>query len=222
MLRPTVRAASPALIAGVLATIALLTQPGCLGLVANLAHAVGADKVPAEYKGLKDQKVAVVTVSDSSPYAEDRSARSLNDLVTEILNREIKDIEVIRSEKIDDWRDRNGWDEADYVAIGKGVGATRVLAIELSGLRLREGPNLYRGHADVSVEVIDVATGDREYRKTIEDFTFPRNAAQDAGNVSESKFRRMYLAMVARQVTRLFHSYDLTDDFALDSKFGTF
>ncbi len=221
---PTVRLARlvPAVVGVILVALVLATQSGCLGLVANLAHAVGADKVPAEYKGLSEQKVAIVTFSDASPFGEDRSARSLSDSITEILDREVKEIEIVRSEEIDDWRDRNGWDQADFLAIGKGVDATKVLAIELSGLRLREGPNLYRGHADVSLEVIDVATGAREYRKSLDDFTFPRNAAQDSGNMTESKFRRIYLGILARQVARLFHPYDLNEDFALDGKFASF
>lgn len=209
-------------IAILLVATGLLTQTGCLGLVANLAHAVGADKIPAEYKGLQSQKVAIVTFSDASPFGEDRSARSLSESVSEILAREVKGIELIRPETIDDWRDRNGWDQADFAEIGRGVGAAKVVGIELTGLRLREGPNLYRGHADVTVQVIDVESGSREYQKTLEDYTFPRNAAQDSAGISETKFRRLYLGMLARQIARAFHAFDMSDDFALDSKFGTF
>lgn len=210
------------IVAGTIAAIAVSTQTGCMSLFANLAHAVGADKIPAEYEGLREQSVAVVTMTDASPYSEDRSARSLTEMVTEILDREVKEIEIVRAEKVDDWRDRNGWDETDFRAIGEGVEASRVVAIEITGLRMHEGPNLYRGHADVSVEVLNVESGETEYRKMLEDFTFPRNAAQDSGSISESKFRRIYLSVLSRQIARLFHPFDMNDDFALDSTLARF
>ncbi len=209
-------------VAGTLVAIAVVTQTGCMSLFANLAHAVGADKIPAEYEGLREQKVAVVTLTDASPYSEDRSARTLTEMVTEILNREVKEIDLVRSERVDDWRDRHGWDETDFLAIGEGVEATRVVAIEITGLRMHEGPNLYRGHADVLVEVLNVESGETEFRKQLDDFTFPKNAAQDSGSVSESKFRRLYLSVLSRQIARLFHPFDMSEDFAIDGKLARF
>lgn len=200
----------------------LATQPGCLNLVANLAHAVGADKIPAEYEGLKEQRVAVITLSEASQFKEDRSARTVSRRLAEILDQEVRQIDLVREEEIEDWRDRNGWDQTDFLAIGQGVGANKIVAIELVNLRLREGPNLYRGHADVTIRVLDAETGDTEYRKTLEDYTFPRNAAQDATSTSESKFRRMYLEMLARKIARSFHPYDLNEDFALDGAIASY
>ena len=211
------RASVSSIVAAMLvAGIMLTTQPGCLGLVANLVHAVGGDKIPAEYEGLEGSKVAVVTITDSSQYSDDASARILSRKLGEIITREIKEVRLVREDQIEQWRDTNGWDAIDFLSIGRGVEAEKVIGIELGGLRLRDGATLYRGRANVMVTVMDVKTGDIVYQRDLEEFTYPVNAGQYTSETNDSRFRKLYLTMLAQKIARIFYPYDLSETFALD------
>ena len=199
----------------------LFTQSGCLGLYSNLMHAVGADKVPAEYEGLEDSRLAIVTVTDSSQYSNDTSARILSRRVGEILTGEVDGIQLVREDLIEQWRDSHGWDSIDFVAIGKGVKAEKLLSIELTNLRLRDGATLYRGRADVTVSVIDVATGKILYRRELEEFTFPTSAGQYTSETTEPRFRKLYLNMLATQISRSFHPWDFNETIAIDGSIAS-
>ncbi|TWT76662.1 hypothetical protein CA13_71590 [Planctomycetes bacterium CA13] len=197
----------------------LVTQTGCLGLVANLVHAVGADKVPADYKDskeLEDSRLAIVTIADNSEYSDNISARLLSRYVGEILLRELDDVKLVREDEIADWRDSNGWNNVDFAEIGKGVKAEKVLGIELRNLRLRDGATLYRGRADASVTLIDAATGEVLYRRDLDEFTYPVSAGQYTSETNETRFRKLYLGMLAQQIGRSFHPYDFSETIAID------
>lgn len=193
-----------------------LLLTGC-GMVSNLMHAAGVDMIPAECTTLEDQTVAIVTVTDSSQYSDDVTARELSHKVGEVLTQEVDDIVLIREDKIEEWRDVNGWDQTDFVAIGKGVGADKVVGIEVSNLGLRDGATLYRGRADVRIKVIDIEKEGVEYSRSLDEYTFPTVAGQYTSETTESKFRKLYLGMLAKEIGRSFHPYDMTDRFALDS-----
>ena len=198
-----------------------LIPTGCLGIASNLMHAVGADMIPAEFEGLEDMTVAVVTASDSSQFANPLAAQELSRKVGEILINKIDDITLVRADKIEHWRDINGWDALDFRDIGEGVAADKVIGIELASLRLRDGATLYRGRADVTVSVTDVATGKVEYTKSFDEFTYPTIAGQYTSETTETKFRKLYLSMLAKEIGRVFHPYDMTDRIAADSKIAS-
>ncbi len=207
---------APLLLASILC-LGLTTQTGCLGLLSNLMHAAGADKTPAAYEGLSDSRVAVVTLTENSAFSDDVSARILGKNVMQWLRTEIRDIELVREDKIANWRDTHGWDQVEFDEIGRGVDADKVLAIEVTNLKLREGATLYRGHADVSITVIDAKNGDILWSKEIEDFTYPNTAGVYTNETTESGFRKLYLGILAKRVARNFYPFDARDDFALDS-----
>lgn len=196
--------------------VAALLQTGCLHM-ATLMHAAGLDMIPPEYDELKENTVAVITVSDSSQYYNDVAARELTRRVSEILTKQVKGVQLIREDKVEEWRDVNGWDAVDFAEIGKGVEAQKVLGIELSNLRLRDGATLYRGRSDVVVNVIDVETGTIEYTRSLEEFTYPTVAGQYTSETTEPRFRKLYLGMLAQEIGRSFHPYDMTDRIAMDS-----
>lgn len=200
---------------GLLAGIALLPA-GC-GVMSNLIHASGADMVPAKYEGLEDSTVAIVTVTDSSQYSDDIVARELNSRLAEILTQKVDDVRLVRADKIRQWRDVNGWDAIDFQAIGEGVKADKVVGIEVSGMKLREGPTLFRGTSDVVIKVIDVDTGTVDFVDQLDEYIYPTMAGQSATETSESRFRKLYLSMLAQEIGRSFHPYDSIDRIALDS-----
>jgi hypothetical protein len=199
-----------------LLAVGVLLLSGC-GMVSNLMHAAGVDMIPAECTTLEEMTVAIVTVTDSSQYSDDVTARELSRRVGEVLTKKVDKVILIREDKIEEWRDVNGWDKLDFLAIGKGVNADKVLGIEVSNMGLRDGATLYRGRSDVRIVVIDVENEGEEYRRSLDEYTFPSVAGQYTSETTESKFRKLYLSMLAKEIGRSFHPYDMTDRFALDS-----
>ncbi|WP_246112800.1 hypothetical protein [Allorhodopirellula solitaria] len=194
----------------------LTTQAGCLGIVSNLMHAVGVDRIPPEYEGLEESKVAIVTMTDQSQYSDDVAARLLTRKVSNILSMEVKDMTLVHDEAIQQWRDTHGWDKIDYLEMGKDTKAEKLLAIEMTDLRLRDGATLYRGRAAIMITVYDIEAEKVVFRKEIDEFTYPVQAGQYTSETTETKFRKLFLSMLSRQICRTFHSYDFADTVALD------
>lgn len=196
----------------------LLAQTGCINLIANLIHAVHGHNVPAEFEGLQDKKVAVITVTDTSLYSDDTSARMLTRYISETMINEVKGIKLVREDEVAQWRDTQGWDAIDYVALGRGVKADKVVSVELTDLRLREGQTMYRGHARVVITVHDVASGNREFRRSLDEYTYPVTAGVFTTETTEDKFRRTFLHMLGKRIARHFHPYDFRDGVASDAQ----
>lgn len=199
----------------------LATNTGCIALFANLMHAIHGNMLPAEYSGLEEQRVAVVCLTDTGFRSSAESSILVNNLHAD-LSMNVKDIEVVRHSEIEQWLDVHGIQDSDYVEIGKGVKADKVLAVEISGLKLKEGQTLYRGYADVTVTVYDVPNGQIRYRKTIPEFTFPTTGGKPVTETSESKFRSYFLAVITRRIASLFYEVDATRDYALDATASSF
>lgn len=206
----------PAVLAVLLLACLMLTQPGCLGITSNLMHMVGADMIPPQFEGLEENRLVIVTSTESSHYKDDVSAQILSKSVGAILTQKVDDVKLVRQSEIDQWRDRFGWENNDLVALGKEVEADKVVAIELDNVKLRDGKSMFRGSADVVVTVYDCETGDELYRREMDDYTFPRTAGQHITETTEANFRKVYLGMLASEIGRSFHAYDLSDTFALD------
>ena len=201
----------------------ILSQAGCaIPFAANLLHAVGADLVPAEYEGLEEKTVAIITATDGSQYSQDVVAREMNRMIGAIVSKEIEKMTLVRQDQIDQWRDVHGWDENDFAEIGRGVSADKVIAIEISDLRLQEGATLFRGRCEAQVQVIDVATGEVEFTRRLDDYTYPKLAGQDITETTESRFRKLYLSMLSKEIARSFHRYDLTEQYAADSAIASY
>lgn len=204
-----------------LASSVLLTQTGCLGLLSNLMHAVGADRIPPEYDGLAKSKVAIVTMTDQSQYSDDVAARLLTRKVSDVLSMEVKEMTLVHDETIQKWRDTHGWETIDYLAMGKDIKADKLLAIEMTDMRLRDGATLYRGRAAIMITVYDIATEKVVFRKEIDEYTYPVQAGQYTSETTETKFRKLFLTMLSKQISRTFHSYDFADTVALDASLAS-
>jgi len=196
---------------------ALGISVGC-SLVPHIAYVAGGTMTAAQYKGLEEARVAVVCVSDGSSYGAGNESERLARGIAKILQERVPDIDVVRWSEIADWIDRKGWDEIDYREVGRGVKADRVVAIDLTGFRVREGGSLFKGHADLIVTVFDMTKGGQEvFRKEITDFTFPSTGPTHATDTNESKFTGQYLRVLAREVAKHFHQYDMIDEYGSTS-----
>ncbi|SMP53904.1 hypothetical protein SAMN06265222_104169 [Neorhodopirellula lusitana] len=194
----------------------IVTQSGCIGLMSNLIHAVGGDKVPAECPALKNSKVAIVVMTDQSQYTDDIAARLLVRKLGGVLKTEVDKFELVREEVVQQWRDVHGWDNVDYLEMGKGVEAEKLLVVELTDMRLRDGATLYRGRANVHLKVFDIEEEEELFTKDIDEYTYPVNAGQYTSETTEPKFRKLFLDMLSKKIARNFHPYDFADTVALD------
>ncbi len=192
---------------------------GCVGFPAQIMNVInGGHKIKAEFPDLEDKRVAVVSVSNSSSCGPNTVCTMLSRSVSAILEDEVKNIEMIHQDVVADWVDTNGWDQMDYREIGEGVDAEMVLAIELDGFRLHEGRTLYRGQADVTITVYDMTDGGKvAFRQELLEFSFPRNGARHTTEISEARFRRLFVTVLARDVAKYFHDYLYEDDFGIDA-----
>lgn len=195
---------------------------GCVNLAANLLHAVHGNNRPAEFEGLQGKRVAVVCSTDSG-LGSDATNSILTNNIQAALSMNVEDIKMVRSSEIDKWLDGHGWDESDYVEIGKGVKADRLLAIEVLNMDLMNGQTLYRGQADVTVTVYDISSGGKIlYRKQIPEFAFPSTGGKPVTETSENKFRSFFLDVLANKIAGLFYEVDATADVAIDATMSRF
>jgi hypothetical protein len=124
---------------------------------------------------------------------------------------------VVRHDDVADWIDRNHWNQIDYRDVGKGVKADKVVAIDLAGFRLHDGPTLYRGQASFTVKVLDIKDDGREvFRRSQSEITFPTTGAYHSQETSEPVFRKTFVKVIAQQVARYFVEYNLSDNFGRD------
>ena len=197
----------------------VLPAAGCVGLAAQLLYMVnGGDKVKPEFTGLKGKKVAVVCVAANSSTGPSSVAGQLERSVGLLLTQKGDKIDVIPSDKVADWIDRNDWNQVDYKEIGLGVKANMVLAIDLDGVRLHEGKTLYKGRASVVVTVYDMTDdGKVVFRRDLTDFSFPKNGARHSTEMSEARFQRLFVEVLAQQVGKYFYSYRREENFANDA-----
>ena len=195
----------------------LTAVSGCAGFWSQMLYFGQGQMVPAEYDELAQKRVAVVCVADTSSYG---TSQVLAREVSSILRQNVDEIELVRADEIADWIDREGWDEIDYREIGRGVKAERVIAVDLAGFGLYEGSSLYHGRAGVTVTVYDMTDKGKEvFRKNLPEVRFPLTGPYPVGDVSEATFRRAFVQVLARQITKYFHQYDLMDDFGADPAF---
>ncbi len=195
------------------------TSTGCVGMTAQLLYLVnGGNKIDPEFKDMKEKRVAVVCVSNSSSYGPNTFCSQLERRVGMALKQQGDKIDVIPSDDVADWIDSNDWNQMDYREIGRGVNADMVLALDVGDLRLHEGQTLYQGHVTLTISVYDMQDeGKVAFRRTMPDFTFPQNGPRHATEMTEARFRMLFIEVLGRQVAKYFCPYMLEDDFAKDA-----
>lgn len=209
--------ATSKLICFVLMLICLTPLVGCVGLVANLLNAAGAGLVPAAFAGLRDHHVAVVCVSHSEAFGPTPNAAELSQRVNRLLKKNVKNVQLVSHQEVADWIDRNDWDMVDFRAIGEGIGADRVVAIDIDMLSLHENKTMYKGRAEVHVVVYDIPSGEELFATSPPQIVFPETTGIWPSEVSEREFRRHFLNVIADRIARNFYPYDINSDYAREA-----
>jgi hypothetical protein len=198
--------------------VGVLAMAGC-NTLPIIAYIAGGSIMPAQFEGLEASRVAVICVSDDASYGAGTESKLLASEISKILASEVPNIEIVSRSDIADWKDRKGWDEIDYREVGRGVKADRVVAIDLSGFRVRQGTSLLKGRANLTITVFDMTAGGKEvFQKEIIDFNYPTNGPF-ATDISEAKFTQIYVKVLATHVAKFFHEYDPIDEFGTPSLF---
>ena len=199
----------------------LSTSTGCVRFLANIIHAIKGSEQPAEYDGLKEQRVAVICGTEEG-MTVDATTAMMTSYLHMALNQNVKKIDLVRPAEIEQWLDAHGTIESDYYEIGKAVEADKLVAIDISKLRVKDGPTLFRGRCDVGVTVYDIKNnGAIVFKKQMPEFTFPRDSSAPA-DTSESKFRNLFIQIIANKVAGMFYPVDPTTDFGLDATANSF
>ncbi|NLF68938.1 MAG: hypothetical protein GX575_07765 [Candidatus Anammoximicrobium sp.] len=199
--------------------VVVATSGGCVGLTAQLLYWFhGGNKIDPEFKGLKDKRIAVVCVSNTSSFGPDSFCSLLERRVAAALREQGDKIDLVPPDEVADWIDSNDWNQMDYREIGRGVNADMVVGLDLGGLRLHEGQTLYQGRVTLTVTVYDMEDGGKvAFRRTIPDFTFPQNGPRHATEMSEARFRSLFIEVLSKHVAKYFCAYDFEEDFARDA-----
>ena len=183
------------------------TSSGCVNLLANVIHSIRGEKIKPEYTDLKGKKVAIVCGGEKG-LSNDATSMLLTRYLEERLGKNVEEIKIIPQEKVDKWLNEIGREEPDYEAIGKGVGADRVVAVTLANLSLRNGKTLFKGKADISVAVYDIQNGTIAFRKSFPEFEFPKLDGPSIIDTTEAKFRVSFLTIVSQHIGVLFYPHD--------------
>jgi len=190
---------------------ALLVFPGCLGAMSQLLYVLKGHKMPAEFQGLEGKKIAVVCVSDASAYGPDPLTYSVSNALSVKLAR------VVPVTKVEEWIDTNGWDERDFVSLGKGVEVDAVVAIDIASYSIHEGATLFKGRADVTATVYNIEKEgqvDHHYGPKI--FEYPKTGRPSI-QTSDRQFEAMYLGQLVIHLSNQFCEHDHLDSFASDA-----
>lgn len=204
------------LICLILMLVCMVPMIGCVGLFANFLNVVGAGLMPPAYSGLEEKKVAVVCVSNSELFGPTSTSTDLAIRINQLLASKVKGIRVVSNQQIDNWIDENGWDMIDFVALGRGVEADLVVAIDVDSFGLHDGGTMFKGRADVHIVVYDTFSGATVFTKSPPQIEFPTTAGVPAVSTSKREFRRLFLDTLAGRIARNFYAFDINEDVAKD------
>ncbi len=192
---------------------------GCVGAMSQLMYVIKGHDVPAAYSGLEGKRVAVVCVSDASAYGPDELTYTVSRAIGIKLGQGVKNIQLIPTADVENWVDENGWDEMDFGALGRGVNADRVVAIEIASYSIHEGPTIYKGRSELTVTVYDL---ENEAGATVafgfgpENFAFPKDGRPSIQS-NDRQFEAFYLAYLTKYISNQFIKHDRLESFAADA-----
>jgi hypothetical protein len=118
-----------------LAVVVMISSTGCVhSLLATGIYLIqGGDVVPAECDALESQRVVVICRPPSShEYRHAGAAREIGKQVSRLLKENVKRINVVSPNEVDNWIDEEDWD--NFKDLGRAEKATRIVYIELDNI----------------------------------------------------------------------------------------
>jgi hypothetical protein len=198
---------------------ALTPFAGCVGMVANLISATTSGFVPPAFPGLSEKKVAVVCIATSDQFGPTSTSHELARRIHQVLRAKVPRIELVDQQEVEDWIDQHDWNSIDFQAIGQAVDADLVVAVDVHSMSLHEGKTMYKGRADVELVVYDMLqAGESVFSRPPSPIEYPQAGGVYTTEISERDFRRRFLDVMARQVARNFHAFEMNQDYARDAE----
>ncbi len=193
------------------------SSPGCTAALTTAVFLIRGYDDPAEFKELKGKRVAVLCRPPIDEGLDGKLAASeVANQVGKLLQINLRKTVVIDQEEVANWTDLNGWE--DFKAIGEALDAEMVVGIELERFSLYESGTVYRGKANVQIDVWDMTQdGKLVYTKTPPQVLYPPSSGVPS-SMPKKEFRRIYVNVLAEEVGKLFYSHDGTLSFAKDSE----
>lgn len=199
----------------------IVSSTGCVGAMAQILYVIRGHKTPAEFEGLAGKKIAVVVVSDAAAYGADTMTYTVGNQVSVDLANNLKGATLVPPSRIEAWIDQNGFDDTDFIEIGRGVEAEMVIAVEVGSYTIHDGSTLFKGQADLTISVYDVKREQIVYTKGPNNFVFPKTGRPRI-QTSDRKFEQFYLARLTKHISRIFYSHDQLDSIAEEAAMPSF
>jgi hypothetical protein len=206
------------IIALLLAASVLISASGCPALLATGIYVLdGGNLAPAECDGLKGQRVVVMCKPPSShDFRHAGAARAIAAKVSELLAKNVRDIDVVNPREVDNWVDESDW--GDFRDLAKAVHADKVVQVELEDFELYKGKTLYQGRADVKVTAYDMKErGKVLWDSHLGEVLYPVNSGIPAQDKPVQQFEREFVEIVAERVATNFYRHDPNEAFAMDA-----
>jgi len=191
---------------------------GCTGALSQLLYVIKGHTVPGAYSGLEEKKIAVVCISDASAYGPDTLTYTISNALSVKLAQGLKDETVIIPVTVvEQWIDTHGWNGRDFLALGKGLGANAVVAVDLASYSIHEGSTMFKGKSDVTATVYNIdKEGQVDFHYGPKLFEYPQYG-RPAIQTTERQFETMYLGQLVIDLANLFTPHDEFDTFANDA-----
>lgn len=196
-----------------------VASTGCISMLMATSIYMwnGGNTVPAECSALEKERVVVLCRPPAShEFRNAGAARAIGASVSELLEQNVKGIEVVAPKEVDNWVDEQDWE--NFKDLGRAVKATRIVYVELDDFDLFKGKTLYQGRAEVTISVYDMKDGDRlVFKKRLGQVLFPRNSGIPASDKPVQAFERQFVGIIAQQIAEYFYKHTANADYALDS-----
>ena len=189
----------------------LLTSSGCVGMANQLLYTFKDDKKKALFDGLENMTVAVV-VAGPAGFSPEGVTGDVARKLTDLLETNVKGIELVSQSQIADWIDTKGLTE--HRKVGIGVKADRVVAVDFTSISLVDSSTIVKGRADFTITVFDVHKNKRLFFREEIEHEYPKNSP---AGVSARKFRALYTMILAQHVARFFYDHPRDELFGADS-----
>lgn len=194
------------------ATLAGVT--GCASAFGTIAYVIQGDEVKPACKKLEGKVAIVCRPRAATTYQFSDVAMELGRALNRKISSKVKPkkCQIVPQQKVEEYCD--GMEaESDFVEIGKAMGADQVIGVDLVNYNHIVGTNVWQGHAQVNVQLIDVKTGEILFEpESLPEYVFPKDQPVSSTDKDEGSFQSEYIRRLANFVSKLFVPYDRNDE----------
>ena len=186
-----------------------LINSGCNPLTAiYFLFLLPPPKIEAAYDGLAKEKVVVLAhVTRAAQFVYPGLENDLVKGVARELRENVHGIKLVDINAVRQWKDEHS--DYELTDVGREFHATRVLYLEVDEFTLHEhqSSTLYRGTTKIRVQIADMEKdGDIVFDTHVEP-VFPGSRPIPTSDMSQDKFRAMFLKFLTRQIAHQFFEY---------------